>query len=89
MTPESYLTVGEFTRAQKQQTGILLQHLGDIRNELRSQGERLTTVETKIDERTESATAATKKARNTSAKWSATVAGVTMVVVEVVKALAK
>lgn len=86
--PEStYLTTGEFERAQRQQTSILLAELRDIKRVQGSHGSRLAAVETKIDER--SVSDPTRMTRKAASGWGGAAAGVVLLVVEMVKAWMK
>ena len=72
MPPESFLTVGEFTRAQQTQTTLLLNEFGHIRETLEDYHKRLSTVETQVSERTNAASA---ESRKHAVKWGSVVAG--------------
>lgn len=72
MAPETYLTVGEFTRAQQAQTAVLLNEFGHIRETLEDYGKRISTVETQVNERT---SAASVESRKHAVKWGSVVAG--------------
>lgn len=97
MAEETYLTTGEFSRAQQAQTTAMMRALGSIDTKLDVVVNRLTVVETQISERTVAASAAEvlvaagdrKSARNTSVTWSAAVAGGVMLITEAIKAWAK
>lgn len=86
MAPESYLTVGEFERAQRQQTALFLTHMSSISNKQDETNRVVAALATKIDERT---TKHQKDAKKTASGWAAAVAAAFMLIIEALKAWAK
>lgn len=87
MAPESYLTIGEFERALEKQTRLIMAGFGNTNTLLHAHGERLAALETKLSERTVSASSGLSK--KGAAGWSSAIAGGLWLVLEAIKTWAK